>query len=490
MGTFDKILHSLLIIFMMGMIGRPSLAIGQTKKAKLQNNVDDLNEYVQFANESIHGLYVIHRMLENYNQEINKYVDLPGYKLTNYSNKDLPKNIFEDPDNWFYKRSPLTILSKINSEENTLPERYKNTLHPIINSMNKISANLNQLRFDLESYIDNNDLKDTSLVKGIYPLLEEGVKYYDDFSTQCDALELALVNTYNDFVPAGAESDEWNYFFAVQNAHLQAKTILKALRTKNDAGFEDELTMMTLTLSDVRDRMVDYELVDSLGEKQDKILFNLQETVLRASTFFHVGLVPEEYKQYGKFYYYHNFEIVSKLNQYGNGYASELNDIIQKRSIPFLKFIEEPHFFKVIYPEKIDNVDHIVSSDDDIAAIPEKLKDREIIESNYSIDIDSMKFEIHLYDNKIPDGDIVSINYNGDWVLEHYSLEEKPITLKIKLNEKGKNYILMHAESIGRRPPNTMALSYKYKGERKEIFIQSDLNASEMIEINYVDPSR
>ena len=34
-----------------------------------------LNQYVDFLNESIHGMLIVHRQLENYNQEINKYVD-------------------------------------------------------------------------------------------------------------------------------------------------------------------------------------------------------------------------------------------------------------------------------------------------------------------------------------------------------------------------------------------------------------------------------
>jgi hypothetical protein len=40
-----------------------------------------INNYILFANESDHGMLIIHRLLELYNQEINKYVNLPQYKL-------------------------------------------------------------------------------------------------------------------------------------------------------------------------------------------------------------------------------------------------------------------------------------------------------------------------------------------------------------------------------------------------------------------------
>ena len=90
---------------------------------------------------------------------------------------------------------------------------------------------------------------------------------------------------------------------------------------------------------------------------------------------------------------------------------------------------------------------------------------------------------LNLFDYKIQDGDIVSINFNGDWILENHSIETKASELTLKLNPNGKNYILLHAESVGRRPPNTMGIKYTYKGEERELELKSDLDNSELIEI-------
>ena len=140
----------------------------------------------------------------------------------------------------------------------------------------------------------------------------------------------------------------------------------------------------------------------------------------------------------------------------------------------------------IIYPEKLKEDNVIVSTDDEIEVLPEKLKDRQVITSNRTIYVDSLQFSIQLFDHMIQDGDIVSINFNGDWILENLSLEATPTKLNIKLNEQGKNYLLLHAENIGKRPPNTMGVSYYYQGKKEEIILKSDLNASEMIEIQYV----
>ncbi|MDG2448164.1 MAG: hypothetical protein P8M34_00950, partial [Saprospiraceae bacterium] len=78
--------------------------------AQDKNEVRAVNNYVTFVNESIHGLLIAHRLFEIYNQTVNKYVDLPDYQLNNYSNADLPEDIFRDPEGWFYEESNPYLL--------------------------------------------------------------------------------------------------------------------------------------------------------------------------------------------------------------------------------------------------------------------------------------------------------------------------------------------------------------------------------------------
>ena len=76
-----------------------------------------INTEILFINESIHGLLIAHRVYENYNQSINQYVDLPSYEINKYGNKDLPQDIFEDPEHWFYQRSPQEIYKALLLDE-------------------------------------------------------------------------------------------------------------------------------------------------------------------------------------------------------------------------------------------------------------------------------------------------------------------------------------------------------------------------------------
>ena len=202
--------------------------------------------------------------------------------------------------------------------------------------------------------------------------------------------------------------------------------------------------------------------------------------------FYNTAEVPTEYKQYGKFYYYYNSDLINKYNRYGNGIVFELNNLVSYLDIPVLLFTELPHYFKVIYPKKLEKVDYLTATDSKITRLPSKLKDREIQMSTRKIKVDSLKFEVALYDHMIEDGDVISLNFNGDWIVEKMPLTSDKKKLKLMLNKEGKNYFILHADNVGRRPPNTMAVDYYYRGFKKQIILESNMNVSEMIEIEYV----
>ena len=203
--------------------------------------------------------------------------------------------------------------------------------------------------------------------------------------------------------------------------------------------------------------------------------------------FYYTADVHAEYKMYGKYYYYYNKDLISKFNRFGIGIVFEINSILDYLRSDQLRYMEVPHFYKVVYPKKIEKVEHLSSTAGTLTALPTKLKNREVLVASKSIKVDSNKVVFELYDHMIEDGDIVSINFNGDWVIENRKITTKPYELKVQLNPEGKNYIILHAENVGHRPPNTMAVSYMYNGKRKQIVMKADLNTSEMIEILQVN---
>lgn len=450
-----------------------------------QPPLEVLNEYAEFTNECIHGLLIIHRLLENFNQELNKQIT-GGQQLNFYSNADLPKDIFEDPKHWFFVKTPYQIFGQLKTHNDSSNNGQTQHLFTLANRMLNICKAANRIRFDLESYMKDHDMDVEIHQRGLFRLLETGVKIFDDFHVTSLQMESELLKLHQ--APTHKKRAYYNRLY---EAHYTNKSILRGLRSKADINYNTFLSKLKKSISNIEmSNDASSPLRGELGKIHTNIVTKIIEGHDNAYKFVFTALVPQEYKLYGKFYFYHNSQIINKMNRYGNGYVNEVNELIKRTKAPELYLVEEPHFFQVTYPEKLEESDAITSSDDLIEQLPQQLLDRYIKPSNRRIQVDSLVFTIKLFDHKLPDGDIVSINYNGDWVLEDYSLEEKPVDLVIRLNETGKNYLLLHAESIGRRPPNTMGLSYFYKGERQEIVLKSDLNESELIEIEYVDPNR
>jgi len=475
---------NLLFIILLQFFANPAIS-PQKQQLLADPPLDVLNDYADFTNQCIHGLLIVHRLLENFNQELNKKIT-GGQKLNFYSNADLPKDIFEDPDHWFFIQTPYQLFKKLQTYEDTNSDRSTSELFALASKLLNICKATNQIRFDLELYMDSNDMEQEMHQRGVFALLENGVKMFSDFHVTSLQLETALIKLHQ--APTHKKRP---YFNRLYQAHYTTKAILRSLRSKSDLNYDSYLGKLKQAIRDIESTNdATGALKSQLGTIHSNIIIKIIEAHDNTYKFAYTALVPQEYKLYGKFYFYHNSQVINKMNHYGNGYVSEVNDLILKLDVPELYLIEEPHFFQVTYPEKLEESTAIKSSDDKIEQLPEKLLDRSITSSERLITVDSLTFTIKLYDYKLPDGDIVSINYNGDWVLQDYSLEEKPVDLEIQLNEDGKNYLLLHAESIGRRPPNTMGLSYYYQGKRQEIVLKSDLNESEMIEIEYVDPNR
>ena len=190
-----------------------------------------LNLYVDFVNKSIHGMFMVNRLLVEYNMELNKYVDLESEKINNYSNKDLPRDIFEDPDRWFYEVSPYELAARakkagglsLSAEENKVLSMYTDRLITIIKASN-------QLRFDMDKVTLGVDLTKRENVGKVYQKLEEGVKLFDDFYAVQQDMEKILDACRDKYkVDNAAFTPLYNDMLKVQKS---TRAVLNKIRNK------------------------------------------------------------------------------------------------------------------------------------------------------------------------------------------------------------------------------------------------------------------
>ena len=484
----NYIMNRLVLFIFIFFVGLSPKIYGDCHEDIGPTKIQALNNYVMFINESIHGMVIVHRLLENYNQDLNKYVDLEGYQINNFGNKDLPSNIFEDPDDWFYPISPNEWYAIAKDGASVLTVQDAQELNVFLDRLYQKIKSINAIRFEIEDFLQNKDLTQKENIESVYEFLEKGTDLYDSFFEDQTKLEVILIKFSREYDTHDPEL--LDIVQAFDKTWFASKNILRAVRDKKDELLPGQVAKLDREIATMAAIDITKESYVTLNSPKPlrswkQALSKLGKISSNTKLLIETAEIPIEYKFYGKFYYFHNAVLTNQMNRYGSGFAHEMNLIIKEADIQILYRIEEPHFYQVIYPKKLIADEVIASSDDNIVIVPTKLKDREIIKSTRTIKVDTMIFDITLYDHKIVDGDIVSINFNGDWILEQYSLEGIATNLKLRLNKEGKNYLLLHAENEGRNPPNTMAVAYMYNGEKQIITLSSNLAESEMIEILY-----
>lgn len=114
--------------------------------------------------------------------------------------------------------------------------------------------------------------------------------------------------------------------------------------------------------------------------------------------------------------------------------------------------------------------------------LPEGFTERkQTVVRTLTVNTDSIVLRV--YDNGIVDGDIVSIIYNGNVIVDKLSLTARIVELKIPVDVNAVNSLVFHAHNLGEFAPNTAKLEIIYGNKREELTVSSDLTVSSTIDI-------
>ena len=116
--------------------------------------------------------------------------------------------------------------------------------------------------------------------------------------------------------------------------------------------------------------------------------------------------------------------------------------------------------------------------------IPQHVRNRKVIKTE-TIKMHQPTIDVYIYDNHIIDGDTLSIFFNGEWVLKNYGVvrEKKKITLKLR--ENSNNYMVLFAENLGTKPPNSAVVFFVEGKQKRYITLNSDLTQCSAINFMY-----
>ncbi|WP_044171344.1 hypothetical protein [Flectobacillus major] len=100
--------------------------------------------------------------------------------------------------------------------------------------------------------------------------------------------------------------------------------------------------------------------------------------------------------------------------------------------------------------------------------------------------VHSLVLPLELFDHENEDGDIVSVCFNGKYILEKHLLTNKPKLLDISLESDSKNILTIFANNTGKEGANTTALRFKINDKVEQIILYADKKSSEAIEFVYI----
>jgi len=107
------------------------------------------------------------------------------------------------------------------------------------------------------------------------------------------------------------------------------------------------------------------------------------------------------------------------------------------------------------------------------------------VQTTHIINVYMSTLTMKLWDKQIVDGDIVSLNLNGKWILENYNLTTHKQEVEITL-EPGENNLVLYAISEGRRKSCTVAVIFDDGHKQVQLLLDSDLKKSSAVQINYI----
>lgn len=144
--------------------------------------------------------------------------------------------------------------------------------------------------------------------------------------------------------------------------------------------------------------------------------------------------------------------------------------------------LEEAQTVNVNFSQKDNGPVDIKWQDDRV----KKIKNRKV-KFGKQIDVKRDYLSITVYDHQKDDGDIVSLNYNGNWVLNKYEIdnEEHKVDVFLNKDEKIPNYLILYAHNLGKHPPNTVAVIVDDGHSRQQFILNADMHTSDVIYFNY-----
>lgn len=345
-----------------------------------QNNykqVNTLNIYVSYINESIHALWMMQRELDEYNQSLVHYYNIRKGRLRykNYSFLTMSSA---------YNELPSSLYDKCIRKSKVFSKRQQNELNRELEKLNAVLNEIQDKRNAISKYTVKGVYFKEPELTGAFKLLEQCSKLYDDFESQKCKLYQKLQQIY---IKYEVKDTANQYVTTAIEAYPILELALKITDEVKDRDIESVKALSKELSTNVKQfesrKAVNLKGLQSMGGKTnndpfvryDRIVINADSVQLQTVTYLLGNSYSTVYDK-GRDYYYFNERFVKHLNRYGGGLIYQYNRFIDLSEIPVLKMAERTHWFMVKYPKKREDKEEVIA-DNNMVVTPEPKEDIE-----------------------------------------------------------------------------------------------------------------
>lgn len=100
------------------------------------------------------------------------------------------------------------------------------------------------------------------------------------------------------------------------------------------------------------------------------------------------------------------------------------------------------------------------------------------ISEQHDLKVRARTVQVSVWDSDKVDGDVVSLMFNGEWVVRNKKLKKKKFVITLVLAPEEENILVLHAENEGKVPPNTAMLTVYDGSEYRRLSLKSDMVTS------------
>lgn len=133
-------------------------------------------------------------------------------------------------------------------------------------------------------------------------------------------------------------------------------------------------------------------------------------------------------------------------------------------------------------PDTAGTIQGPASSEAELEKARKMMQRRRVIVKD-TVTIEGGEVDLMVWDAQKPDGDVITLIFNGQILLDKYEVTKKPARLRLTIEEGKPNKLVMYAHNTGKVPPNTAMLSIVHTDEEKEVELTSDLVNAEALVI-------